>query len=120
MIWNSATSRMRRRSTMPGSPSGGNGRLVTRASGRQPSSIQSAMKSISASATRLPPHMKGGNRLPSNGTTPRSAWINPELALRLMPSLQHACMTGAIRRMPNSLASIRSSSGSSQKRPSPP
>jgi hypothetical protein len=38
----------------------------------QPSSIQSAMKAMSASATRVPPQGSGGNRLPSNGGSPRS------------------------------------------------
>ena len=57
-------------------------------SGGQPSSIQSAMKAMSASATRLPPHMNGGKRLPSKGGVPRNAWIRPEFALRLSPPPQ--------------------------------
>jgi hypothetical protein len=72
-----------------------------RSSARQPSSIHSAIKAISASATRLPPHICGGNRLPSNGAAPRKPRISPEAALRLSGSPQHDASTaGAIRRTP--------------------
>ena len=55
----------------------------TRSSGGKPSSIQSAMNAMSASATRAPPHMNGGKRLPSNGANPRKPRIRPDRALRL-------------------------------------
>jgi hypothetical protein len=67
----------------------------------QPSSIQSAMKPMSSSDTRWPPHGSGGKRSPSNGASPRNPLIRPELALRLSPSWQHdASVSGAIMRTP--------------------
>src|SRR5215207_7057551 len=48
----------------------------------QPSSIQLWMKMMSEAETLCPPHISGGNCVPSNGNSPFRPLINPDAAPR--------------------------------------
>src|ERR1044071_201133 len=48
----------------------------------QPSSIHFSMKMMSEAETRCPPHISGGNCVPSNGNSPLRPLMRPEAAPR--------------------------------------
>ena len=68
--------------------------------------VERQMRRLSAEVARFqdlqrtPPHINGGNLLPSNGAAPRSPWISPDRALRLSSSQHEVFSSGAIMRTP--------------------